>query len=417
MNDADADILAAVRGKFVPAPPARLGVAISGGGDSTALLHILAQCFEPGTVELMAATVDHGLRAESAQEAEGVASVAQSLGVSHDILRWQGWDGAGNLQDQARRARYQLLTDWAKSNDITMLALGHTADDQAETVLMRLSRAAGVTGLAGMPLRRTQYGVAIQRPMLDLTRLQLRDFLNRRGVGWIDDPSNEDLRFDRIKARKIMEVLEPLGVTAAALSKVAQNMNQAREALDWYSFLSARDMVAIDGGDVVFDSRKFRTLPDEICRRLLIRAISWISGAEYPPRQASMNDVLQAIRNGVSATLGGCRVLCVRHTIWVCREFNAVRRHHCAPDQIWDQRWRLQGGEGAECELRPLGRAGLMQCGDWRATKRPHASLMASPSVWRGDELIAAPLAGMAAKWQAELVGGGEEFFASLLSH
>lgn len=417
MNETDADIISVVRRQFPTAPPARLGVAISGGSDSTALLHVLAQCFDPGTVEIKAVTVDHGLRKESAQEAVTVSKLAHSLGLSHDTLRWQGWDGTGNLQDQARRARYELLSDWAKANEIAILALGHTADDQAETVIMRLSRSAGVTGLAAMPVRRTQYGIAIQRPMLGLTRVQLRDYLKRQNIGWIDDPSNEDLRFDRIKARKALEILEPLGITAKALSDVAKNMGQAREALDWYSFLAARDCATIDGGDVVFDMRKFRTLPDEIERRLLIRAILWINGTDYPPRRSSVNEVFQAIRSGRSATLGGCRILCVGPYTWVCREYNMVRKQRCLPGQVWDQRWSVLGGDANGCELRPLGRAGLKKCASWRETGRPYGSLLASPSVWRGDDLIAAPLAGMTAGWRAEVVGGGEEFFASLLSH
>lgn len=417
MNETDADIVSAVRGEFQSVPPARLGIAVSGGSDSTALLHILARCFDPGSVKLFVATVDHGLRKESAKEARGVAKLAKKMGVSHTILKWQGWDGSGNLQDQARRARYQLLSDWAKSNEIAVLALGHTADDQAETVLMRLARSAGVSGLSAMSARRTQDSITIQRPLLSLTRQELRTYLMRQDVGWTDDPSNDDLRFDRIKARRALEILEPLGITANVLADVAQNLGQAREALDWYSFLTARDIARVDGGDVVLDLRQFRTLPDEIARRLLTRAIVWISGADYPPRRSPVNDVLDAMRHGRAATLGGCHIFGVGNTIWICREFNAVCEHRCSVDAIWDQRWRLNGDDTAGCEVRPLGHQGLMQCTNWRQTGRPHAALAATPSAWRDDELIAAPLAGLAAGWHAELLGGSEEFFASLLSH
>lgn len=408
----------AVRAQFHTAPPARLGVAVSGGGDSVALLHILANCFDPGTVTLFAATVDHGLRSESAQEAEMVADLTASLGVDHTILKWEGWDKSGNLQDQARRARYRLLSDWAKKNDIAILALGHTADDQAETVLMRLARSSGVTGLAAMPVRRTYNGVTIFRPLLRIARSDLRLYLKRRKIGWAEDPSNVDMRFERIKMRRALEVLEPLGISSRALADVAQNMSQAREALDWYSFLAARDSVAIHDGDVVLDLQKFRTLPDEIARLLLLRAILWINGAEYPPRRAPMIEVLKAVRQGKPATLGGCRTLPQGRRTWICREFNAVRRTRCATDALWDGRWRLSSTNNATgYELRALGRRGLLQCPDWCETGRPRAALTASPSVWNGDELVAAPLAGMANGWHAELVEGSEEFYASLLSH
>jgi tRNA(Ile)-lysidine synthase len=411
------ELLDIVRAQFHSAPPAKLGVAVSGGGDSVALLHILAHCFDPAKVQLFAATVDHGLRPEAADEARLAGALAKRLGIAHQTLKWTGWDGKGNLSDQARRARYRLLAQWAKENDITDVALGHTADDQAETVLMRLIRSAGVTGLAGIPVRRTVHGIGVLRPLLGITRAQLRDYLTHNGVSWAEDPSNDDLQYDRVKARRALEVLQPLGLTAQALAGVAQNMTKAREALDWYSFLGAREIVTITGGDVVMDLHAFRTLPDEISRRLLQRALVWISRAEYPPRRAALSEALNAAKQGESATLSGCRLLRKDRHIWICREFNAVRRLHCASDQIWDGRWRLHGGDGAGCELRPLGQRGLMLVPDWRETGYPNAALIASPSVWRGDELVAAPLAGMARDWTAELIGGSEEFFASFLSH
>ncbi len=417
MSKADADILSSVRAQFHAAPPARLGVAVSGGGDSIALLHILAKCFDADQVELFAATVDHGLRREAADEARQVSELARSLGISHETLKWQGWDGTGNLQDQARQARYRLLGDWAKSHAIAILAVGHTADDQAETVLMRLGRAAGVTGLAAMPVRRTLHGITVFRPLLGIGREELRTYLLENEVSWIEDPSNEDLQFDRIKARRALEVLGPLGLTARALADVARNMSQAREALDWYSFLAARDLATVEGGDIVLDLNKLRTLPNEISRRLLMRSMLWINGAQYPPRSASMTQALNAVRLGKPITLGGCRTLPQGQHVWICRELAAVRRTRSHCTDVWDGRWRLTGGDPTGCEVRALGRRGIMLCPDWRATGRPHATLTASPAVWRGDDLVAAPLAGLANGWHAELVGGSEEFYASLLSH
>lgn len=419
MNGGDGEILSAIRQQFHGAPPARLAVAVSGGGDSVALLHILNRCFAPGQVDLFAVTVDHGLRPEAAVEAAAVGDLARRLGVQHDVLYWRGWDGNGNLQDQARRARYGLMTAWARGCDIPALALGHTADDQAETVLMRLARSSGVTGLAGIPARRSQDGIALIRPMLGLSRSELRAYLTRNGVAWADDPSNEDDTFDRIKARKALTVLAPLGITATGLAEVAQNMAQAREALDWYSFLSARDTVEGDGGDLVIDQRGFRALPGEIARRILARAIVWIGGGDYLPRRAPLAMAIEAIRSGGgTTTLGGCLVMRQGRQIRICREFAAVRGQSCKPGEIWDRRWRLVGGDAAAgCEVRALGRRGLSECPDWRQTGRPQASLAATPAVWRDGELVAAPMAGLSMGWRAELLGNHQEFFASFLSH
>lgn len=148
MSEALRNVIARLR-----AAPQPLGIAVSGGSDSVGLMRAaVAAGLKPQIV-----TVDHGLRPESRAEAEGVAEAAQLLGLSHDILKWTGWSGRGNLQDAARRARQRLIGAWAAEREIPVVALGHTQDDQAETVLMRLSRASGVDGLSAMPEWRESY--------------------------------------------------------------------------------------------------------------------------------------------------------------------------------------------------------------------------------------------------------------------
>ncbi len=407
----DGALIAALRAAFGPAPPARIGVAVSGGGDSVALLHLSAQCFPRES--LFAATVDHGLRAEAAQEADAVASLARDLGVAHDILPWLGWDGRGNLQDRARRARYGLLAEWAGSNDIPMIATGHTRDDQAETVLMRLARASGVDGLSAMPVQGVVQGVTVIRPLLTRSRAELRAYLRRQRVAWAEDPGNRDLTYDRIKARKALAALHPLGLTAQALAQVAANMRSARDALEHQTAAAARQIARIDGGDVIFDAAMFRALPDEIARRLLGCAIVWVGGGEHPPRRVP----LQAARAQLSGTLGGCRIMMHRDSVRIAREYEAVKAARAAPDQVWDGRWRLHGPFTADDEIAALGPEGLAQCPDWRESGRPRAALLASPAVWRGGHVIAAPLAVDTDGWRAERIGGREDFLASVLSH
>ncbi|WP_424987726.1 tRNA lysidine(34) synthetase TilS [Microbulbifer sp. S227A] len=417
MSKTDADILAQVRSAFGNAPPARLGVAVSGGGDSIALLHVLTQCFAPGSVELFAVTVDHGLRPEAADEALRVRALCDDLMVPHTTLRWSGWDGVGNLQEHAREARYRLISDWARTRDVAVFAVGHTADDQAETMLMRLARSSGVDGLAAMPLNRTMFGITLVRPLLGVTRQELRRYLTQQGVVWAEDPSNDDTAYERVRTREALRLLAPLGITATVLSEVASNMEQAREALDWYSFLAARDLAEVDGGNVVFDLRQFRALPGEIARRLLVRSVAWISGNLRGPRRAPVGLALDSIRAGRSATLGGCTVLRHNNRVWVCREYNAIRAERCAADKLWDRRWQLLGPDIPGLELRALGQDGLGECPDWRSTGRPLAALVASPAVWQGERLIAAPLAGKSDGWTARLNAGEEEFYATLISH
>lgn len=417
MNGGDRDILETVRAQFHSSVPARLAVAVSGGSDSLALLRLLHECFQDEDVELHAATVDHRLRQEASGEARQVGDLCAEWGISHRILEWADWDGCGNLQDKARQARYDLLTNWARTVGAPMLAVGHTADDQAETVLMRLSRSSGVNGLAGMPVKRTLNGVTLFRPLLGFKRELLRGFLRRREIEWIEDPSNENERFERVRVRQAMDMLEPLGISTTVLADVAANLRKAREALDWYTFLAARDLTLIVGGYVVFDARKFRVLPDEISRRLLVRALAWISNSPYSARRSAVTDTLAAIRDGRSVTLQGCLVLHRNGRVWICREHNAVRKLRVQATGVWDDRWRFHGGDASDYEIGALGEHGLSQCPDWRETGFPHRVLLSSPALWKQDILVAAPLAGRSEGWRAELIGGQEEFFASLLSH
>lgn len=390
-----------------------LGLAISGGGDSVALLLLAVEAGLP----VAAVTVDHGLRAEAAAEAAWVAALCTRLGVRHEVLRWQGWDGAGNLQDAARRARLRLIADWAQRHGIGVVALGHTQDDQAETVLMRLARRAGVDGLSGMAAWRVHLGVGWVRPLLGVSRGELRDWLKARGQEWIEDPSNQALRFDRVKARRALEALGPLGIDAEVLAGVASQMAAAREALRVQTLEAARRIAVVEAGDVVIDRPGFLALPGEVARRMLVAALRWVGSAEYGPRAEPVQALMAAVSNGRGGTLHGCRVLCRRASLRVTREVQAVRGRSAMPGVPWDGRWQVMGPEISGLEVRALDEAGLALCPDWRAAGRPRAQLLASPAVWRGQNLVAAPLAREEPEWRAETVGGDEAFFLSVLSH
>lgn len=208
-------------------PPGRIGaagslaVAVSGGSDSMALLSIAAGWARDRGRDLHAVTVDHGLRSESAAEAAFVADHAARIGVGHHILQ-VGEMAPGNLSAAAREARYSLMASWAVEQKVMAVALGHSMDDQAETLLMRLARGSGVDGLASMRPRRDWQGVAWIRPMLAIRRQDLRTWLRAEGIPWIDDPSNEDLGFDRVKARRALSLLEPVGITVEGLARTAE---------------------------------------------------------------------------------------------------------------------------------------------------------------------------------------------------
>jgi len=417
----DETLLHFIESVFGRRPPAVIGVAVSGGSDSTALLHLMHRWASGVGVTLHAVTVDHGLRKAAAAEAKVVAGFCAGLGagpgVDHTTLRWTDWDGKGNLQDQARRARYGLMTTWAKKRGIDTIALGHTADDQAETFLMRLARGSGVDGLSGMQQRRKVGGINWVRPALFLYRQHLRDYLGRHDIKWIDDPSNEDERFERVKARKVLKALAPLGIDAERLAGTAQDLQMARRALEIQTRNAAVEIATIDRGDVVLERKRFRLLPEEISARLLSHAMCWVSCAEYRPRRMALADVGHAIHSNKASTLHGCLISPKKSEIRIMREHQAVKDVICPTDAIWDNRWQVCGPHAKGLELRALGEAGLAQCPDWRDTGVPRTSLLASPAVWQNQALIAAPLAGLSNEWVTLSLFGADHFISTILSH
>ena len=289
----------------------KFGIAVSGGPDSLALL-LLAAAARPGEVE--AATVDHALRPESRAEAEKVAKICERLGVPHVILTAQ-WDEKPEsaIQERARIMRYRLLAEWALKRALTALATGHHLDDQAETFLMRLSRGAGVKGLAGM--RRVSRGpegaFALVRPLLGWRHSELEAVCAAAGVEPVLDPSNEDEQFERVRVRKALGESDLLD--AAAVAQSARNLGQADRALHWATSLEWQRAVTRNGGQLIY---KPTDAPREIRRRIIRRAILGLAseGGGAEPRGREIDQILAALRTGKRATLRG--VLCIGGPEW-----------------------------------------------------------------------------------------------------
>ena len=398
-------------------PPDKLGIAISGGGDSTALLYLLVAWARAQGVRLFAATVDHGLREGSAAEAASVAKLCAGLGIQHQTLRWSGWNGSGNLQDQARRARQHLLTHWAMQHELPVVALGHTMDDQAETLLMRLARGSGVDGLAAIQASHKRGGIRWIRPLLDTSREDLRVVLRALDATWLEDPSNQDERFDRVRIRKAMTALE---LSPNGLAETAARMQTARVFLEQETQKAARKLATVTvAGDVEINRDGLFELADELRFRLLAHSLRFVASAPYRPRLAALHNLMKLIENEGKATLAGCLVATAKPgLVRLSREYAAVRDMACSTEAIWDRRWRVAGAAPeAGFQIRALGAEGLKNCPDWRDCDLPRDSLIAGPAVWSGQELIAAPLAGIPNGCVCVLQKGAEAYFSSILSH
>ena len=405
---------AALRGFFAEKTPDHIAVAVSGGSDSLALLSLLCNWRASDGPEVSAVTVNHGLRAEAAAEADGVAQLCSAWDVPHDTLHWERIESTGNLHDQARRARYALMSEWAAAKTISVIALGHTQDDQAETFLMRLARGAGVDGLAAMRKTWAQNGITFARPLLSCRRDALRDHLRAKGLAWVEDAANSDPAYDRSRIRA---ALPDLGISIETLADVSGHLAEARHALHTAMLQSARQIARIELGDVVIEEAGFDALPDELARRLILASMHWITGADYPPRGPALTALLRDIRAGRNATLQGCDVSHTKGTLRITREAGALTDSSVEPGALWDGRWLVTGPSSENDRVRALGEAGLRHCPDRAFVALPARSLIATPAVWRGETLLAAPLAGLENGWTATLVPRACDDFATLMAH
>ncbi len=393
--------------------PDTLGLAVSGGSDSTALLVLLADW---GGVPLQAVTVDHGLRPEAAAEAQAVAALCDRLGVAHAVLTWRDWDGQGNLQDAARRARYALIADWGAREAIGAVALGHTRDDLAETFLMRLARGAGLDGLSAMAARRRDRGVDWLRPLLGFGRDDLRGVLTARGIAWAEDPSNADPRFDRARTRSILTALSPLGIDPALLAATAERLAAARTAYATLIAARAAQIARFEHGDLLLGP-EVRDLSRDVRERLLGHGLRLIAGADYRPRHAALAAVVDALDAGRGGTLHGCVALSGASGWRITREANAVAGLTAPIGAVWDGRWLVSGPAAPGLTVGALGGAGLALRPGAARTGPPRETLMASPAVWRGTDLVAAPLIDAGCPWTATQVKGLPDFLAAILAH
>ena len=293
-------------------PGERIGIAVSGGPDSLALL-MLAAAARPGEIE--AATVDHGLRAGSREEAEMVADLCERLGVPHAILAIE-WDlpPTSAIQEQARAVRYGALAEWARERQLHALVTAHHLDDQAETLVMRLNRGSGVRGLAGMRRRSAVPGekdLPLLRPLLGWRRSELERICTDGRVSSATDPGNADERQERVRVRQALRDADWLD--PEALAKSAANLAAADQALDWAADREWSEAVEVAEGRIVY---RATTAPTEIMRRVVARAIAEMGteGASGELRGRELDRLIADLQHCNTTTLRG--VLCTGGLDW-----------------------------------------------------------------------------------------------------
>jgi tRNA(Ile)-lysidine synthase len=262
-----------------------LVLAVSGGPDSTALMVLAARWRKSLKVKpkLIAVTIDHGLRAESKREAAAVGRLTRKLGLAHRILRWAGKKPKTGLQEAARAARYRLLANVAHQAKASHILTAHTLDDQAETVLIRMSRGSGVKGLAAMARQSRLDGLILLRPFLGIEKARLVATLRAAKINYAEDPSNRDPRFTRARLRGLMPALAREGLDARRLSLLAARLRRADRAIEATVDRAETELALPSAapGAIVFDAKAYSHLPAEIALRLIGRAVAKV-GDEGP---------------------------------------------------------------------------------------------------------------------------------------
>jgi tRNA(Ile)-lysidine synthase len=409
-------------------------LAVSGGSDSTALMVLHAEWLSrtgQDPAAHLVLTVDHGLRPDSAAEAQAVAAAAHGLGFRHATLAWHGPKPGTGIQAAARLARYRLLAGCMQAHGLGLLLTAHTLDDQAETVLMRLARGSGLDGLGAMaplsPLERWpdpgEEGVgplAIGRPLLGVAKVRLRATLEARGIGWIEDPSNAALEFERARLRAARAQLDALGLTPAMLALSAGRLARARRALDGIVedlCNPVAGVVRVEAcGVIAIDRAGLVGAAEEIALRLLERAMAAAGGASEPVALAKLERIVAALRAGSGEsgrrwTLARALVTEAGPVVLVEREpgREPLPQLVLKPGDggLWDGRFRVSVAPtfaGGAVQVHALGEASLRDLRRRSAIGgeiRPGAAALV-PSFWREGRLLAVPPLGY---WA---VAGGE---------
>jgi len=399
--------------------PAALGIAVSGGSDSLSLLFLINSWSNKKNLKIIILTVDHNLRNGSADEALYVGELCNKLGLQHKTLLWGHEDIKGNLSANAREARYRLMQNSIPSGAI--LITGHTLDDQAETFLMRLRRGSGVDGLASMAEQSyLSFGndeMIIFRPLLDFERQTLRSVLKFYEVDWIEDPTNNDPSFERVRVRDLLARFVEIGIDKNTISRTAFLMQSAKTALNQYALDCYEKFGSCDNGDIIFDFDEFSKQPLDIKRRLMSASQKWISNQKYRPRLSQVDALINSIDEKI--TFSGSGTICYVHnnSIKITREVNAcVNEVDASNGVIFDRRWKLVTSENCkDLTIKCLGEDGYKLLEPDLRKKIPYKTIIALPALFKDNNLINFPFIDPMSKFRFNLCK--QPFNQFLLDH
>lgn len=325
----------------------KFAIAVSGGADSLALCFLCDEWAKKYNKKIIALTVDHGLREESAYEANFVHDLLSKNHIEHHTLLWEGEKPEASLEEKARNARYDLLTNFCKENNINSLILAHHKKDQAETFLMRLQRGSGVDGLSAISPIFYKNHMKLIRPLLDIMPEELKSYLREKDIKWFEDPMNEDEDFLRVKFRKALPLLEKeFGIDVDCLVNTAKNMARARDYLELQTEKKINSIVKWDNrGFAKLEKNKFCELHEEIAYRLLSKVLIVVGGSIYTPRFSKLDRLYNEIKSEDFApqTLNGVKIKQEKNKICFYREIAKVEKQKIVCKEfVFDNRFFVE---------------------------------------------------------------------------
>ena len=299
-------------------------VAVSGGADSLCLTLLLQEFCKKNNIQLTALTVDHHIRKESTNEAENVHVFCETIGVFHVVLEnFEPIDKS--VEEEARRIRYNLLTSYCEKEQISHLFIAHQMEDQVETFLSRLARGSGVDGLSAMKFLSQKNGITLVRPFLDVLKKDIVSFLVKKNIKWVEDPMNQDEKYERVKWRNFLPKLEKNGLSKQFISLSTRRLSRVQETLRWIVQEAVKNSVSyFDEGYALIDKEKYQLYPDEVKIRMLADVVKTVGQSE---KIISLELLERIVLNfPQKATLGNCILIPHKKGVFVAKEYSKMEK-------------------------------------------------------------------------------------------
>ena len=377
----------------------RIALAVSGGRDSMALMYLVYRwkAHLALNIDIEVLTVNHNLRKAAEDECRFVHKITENYGFRHTVLSWKHGHIDTSIQEKARKARYKLMLDYVRGENINTILTAHTSDDNIETFIMRLAKGSGIDGLKSINEIRYEDGIQIQRPLLSLSRSLTTKILRSTGNEWVDDPTNDDESFERVKIRNNISSLSTFNISSNNLTKTIQRLARTHESISYFTNSVSEKLVELSElGHADIDFDKLSNYPEEIILRVIAKALTDINGGTVS--LSSLEAVIaDLIKTGRSKTLNGCQIIPKKNKYVIVRENRGIRPVEIKINEriSWDGRFdvHLKSCDKANIVIDQIGNADdLGEMIDGTSFQNlPKYLLRALPGGFIEDKLVLLP--------------------------